>query len=264
MRRTILLSGTALLAVTLLAPGAAQADAKADEILVKSEEHTLLGYDGAESEVEMILTNKRGTVRTRKIHTISQKKDGLRRVLARFTEPPDVAGTGFLVLEVKDGDDEQHLYIPALKKVRRISSSQKGGSFMGSDFSYDDLQSHDVSESDNKILREEKYKNMDCWVVESVPKKGTDTQYSKALRWIRKKDYVPIRLEMFKKGDPNKLHKLMQTYKIGKKAGRILVRDAEMENVLKKHKTRFKMTRIELNKTFEDDDFSKRALEKGQ
>ena len=76
-----MLRGTtaALLALTLLAPGSLLADDKADKILRASEEHTLLGYDGAESVIEMILTNKRGTVRSRKLHTISQKKG--RRVL---------------------------------------------------------------------------------------------------------------------------------------------------------------------------------------
>jgi len=263
MRRGIATSITGAL-LALCAPATLLADDKGDKIIYEAEEHTLLGYDGAESVIEMILTNKRGTVRKRKLHTISNKKDDMNRVLARFQEPPDVAGTAFLVREVKDEDDEQFLYIPALKKVRRISSSQKGGSFMGTDFSYDDLQSHEVTESENKIIREEKLKNQDCWVIESTPKPGVSSEYSRSLRWIRKKDYVPIRMELFKKGDPNKLHKEMVVFQVGKKDGRVVVRDAEMHNVLKKHKTRIKMLSIEMNKSFSDDDFSKQALEKGR
>lgn len=265
MRRgTALDSAGALLALTLLAPATLLADEQADKIIHQAEEHTLLGYDGAESVIEMILTNKRGTVRSRKLHTISQKKDGLSRVLARFQEPPDVAGTAFLVREVKGEDDEQYLYIPALKKVRRISSSQKGGSFMGTDFSYDDLQRQEVTDSQNKILREEQHKDQDCWVVESIPKAGVESSYSRAVRWIRKTDHVPIRMELYNKGDPNKLHKEMTVFQIGKKGGSVVVRDAEMHNLLKQHKTRIKMLSIEMNKTFEDEAFSKQALEKGR
>jgi len=259
-RRTRMLGGL----LALLLPLPAAADAAGDQILEQAEEHTLLGYNGSESEVELVLTNKRGTVRTRKIVIIAEEREGLSRALVRFLAPPDVAGTGFLVRERKDADDDQFLYVPALKKVRRISASQKGSSFMGTDLAYDDLQSHEVRESTNTVLREEAHEGHACWVLESIPKPEADSLYSRAVRWVRKKDHVPLRMELYDKGDPRKLLKVMQVFQVGKKAGRVIIRDAQMENVVKKHTTRFKLTRIALDQTFSDADFSKQALEKGR
>lgn len=144
--------------------------------------------------VRMVLVNKRNEKRERTVEIFAKEQDDLSRSLIRFEDPADVKGTGFLVLEQEEGDDVQILYLPALKKTRRISSSQKGQSFMGTDFSYEDLSVADIDEdADHKLLREETLEGHDVWVVESVPRPEKDSQYSKIVNWVRKDLKLPIK-----------------------------------------------------------------------
>jgi outer membrane lipoprotein-sorting protein len=99
------------------------------------------------------------------------------------------------------GKSDQWIFLPALGKVRRIASSESGGSFMGTDFSYDDmsLMSRDVSEDTHSILREETLNGAACYVIQSLPKNAADFQYAKTVSWVDKSNYRMYKVELYNK-----------------------------------------------------------------
>lgn len=113
-----------------------------------------------------------------------------------FLEPKDVAGTVLLSVE-KGGAVSQHLYLPGVKRVRKLVGSQRGGAFMGSDFSYEDLAPREVEKATYELLREESVAGKACWVVEATPSKGAGSAYSKTVLWIAKDDHLTLRAKFF-------------------------------------------------------------------
>ncbi len=146
---------------------------------------------------KMIIINEKGEAREREIITYTAEINGIRKSLIKFLQPADVKDTSFLHIENQKGEDEQFLYIPALKKKRRIAGSQRSSSFMGSDFNYSDFERRDVDAGEHSLLREENYNGEDVYVVESVPK--DDPDYSKFVQWIRKDNFVPVRVDFYDK-----------------------------------------------------------------
>ena len=146
--------------------------------------------DTRRSEMVMTLINKRGAVRERKLISYSidvgkEKKD--RKSIMFFQYPGDVKGTGFLTWDYDElnKDDDKWLYLPAIKKTRRISgSSAKQDYFMGSDFTYDDMGSRNVDEDTHTLLGEETVDGQKCWKLESLPKDKRDI-YSRKTALIR-------------------------------------------------------------------------------
>ena len=152
----------------------------------------------------MVLIDRNGNKKIRKMQTFSKKgKDG-RNSFVRFIEPADVSGTTFLTIGHKVGDDEQRLYLPALGKVRRISSSQKDGKFMGSDLYYFDMEDHEYADFTYKYIKDDKYNDMDCYVVEMYPK-DTNAPYSKEVAWINKDNYFTYQIECYDKKKGNQM-----------------------------------------------------------
>jgi hypothetical protein len=112
-----------------------------------------------------------------------------------------------LTLDNASGDSDQWIFLPALGKVRRIASSESGGSFMGTDFSYDDMSvmDRDVGLDTHTVIREETYNGTVCYVIQSIPK-NADFQYSKTLTWIDKANYRSYKRELYsKRGDLEKI-----------------------------------------------------------
>ncbi len=213
-------------------------------------------------DITMILINKRGSKRERTI--LSKRRDeenGEAKSAAYFLSPADVKGTGFLVWEHKDQPNDIWIYLPALKKIRRIASEQKHQSFMGSDFSYADMENEDVDDADHKIISEETVEGMDCWVVESIPKPESDSEYSKLVTWVRKKDYIPQQVDFYNK--KGKHFKHMKSLRIAPVGEEMLPTHISMENIQKKHKTEIILSNIKLDQDIPDEEFTKRAIQRG-
>ncbi|MFT7625682.1 MAG: hypothetical protein ACI9WU_004873 [Myxococcota bacterium] len=141
------------------------------------------GFGNERSASEMVLINAQGDKVTRKMHSqsLEVKGDGDRSVIT-FDWPADVKGTRMLTHAHKTGNDDQWLFLPAYNKVKRISSRNKSGSFMGSEFAYEDISAQELDKFTYKWLRDEKIAGRDCWVLERIPtyKSG----YSKQVSWI--------------------------------------------------------------------------------
>lgn len=216
----------------------------------------------ARAKVRMLLIDKKGKKRFRKLISVVKQYGDVSKSYMKFTSPADIAGTAFLTWENKDSDDDQFLYLPALKRVRRIVSSQKKNSFVNTDYTYEDLQSRKVEQDTHKILKEEKVGNYNCWVLESIPKNKKDSQYSKRVIWIIKEIYVPIKTEFYDKR--GKLQKVLTGKKVEKIEGIWTIRDAEMKNLKKKHRTLMKTDEIQYNRNIPDEVFTKGYMKHSQ
>jgi outer membrane lipoprotein-sorting protein len=212
-------------------------------------------------ETKMILINENGQEKERSIRAVSKEYGELSKTMIRFLSPADVKGTGFLVWENTGRDDDQFLYLPALKQdPRRIASSEKSSRFMGTEFTYEDLESRKVDDDAHTLLREETYKAIKCYVVESVPKNSKDTQYSKYISWIRPDIWLPIKIEFYDKN--GELLKIMTANTIEKIDGIWTVMESEMDNVQEGKKTRLIIDKIQYNLAIPDDYFTERYLKK--
>ena len=164
--------------------------------------------DTISTRSRMIITAKNGTVTERVMDQYSKKDaQGNARAVIVFQEPASVRGSRFLTMENPGREKDQWIFLPSLGKIRRIAASEGSGSFMGSDFSYDDISSADrKTDLDNhKILRTEKLNGKDCHVIESASK-DQNYQYSKMIQWIDAGSYVIYRIELYdRKGSQVKL-----------------------------------------------------------
>ena len=149
------------------------------------------------NKTKMILTNSRGKSRSNAM--ISKSMNGNKKQLIWFLEPKDDKGVAFLKIEHDDKDDEMRMWLPAFKKVRRISSKKKGDAFMGSDLSYEDLSSRNLDENDYNRLDDEIVDGKDCYVLEINPGKVANSSYSKHVSWIEKSSLMSVKEESYDK-----------------------------------------------------------------
>ena len=150
------------------------------------------------SNLTMTLINSRGDERMREIKQFGKDYKNEEKSIMFFLSPADVRNTSFMnwSYDEEGKDDDQWIYLPALKKVKRISSDSKSDYFMGSDFTYDDLGDRHPSEDNHKLLREEKFNGEDCYVVESIPKEK-EYMYSRTVTWIIKDKWIGLKKEFY-------------------------------------------------------------------
>lgn len=217
--------------------------------------------DSSFAEMEMQLRNSRGQERARSMEMAEGHFDDLDYSLIRFTAPADVRGVGLLSIEQQNGEDQQWLYMPALKRSRRISSSGKSDRFMGSDFSYKDLESGDAEDGRHTKTGTEVFEGKQCWIVETVPK---DRSYSKIVQWIGQESKITWKAEFYEADNRDALLKTL-TVEAGEKIdGYWIEKKLVMKNVQTGHSTTLIRSNIELNAGLEKSDFSVRNLERGR
>ena len=159
----------------------------------------------------MVLVNSSGKKKARKLVTLRVTENGLEQQLLQFTDPADIKGTGFLTIEQPGWETEQFLYLPALRRTRRIVASQKSSRFVNTDFTYEDMERHPVDNYTYKITGSAKVGDIECYILESSPKPGVESQYSKTISHVTKESYVPLVAEYFDdKGTHIKTYKVMK------------------------------------------------------
>jgi outer membrane lipoprotein-sorting protein len=155
--------------------------------------------DTISTRSRMIITAKNGTATERVMDQYSKKDEkGNARTVVVFQDPASVRGSRFLTIENSGKEKDQWIFLPSLGKIRRIAASEGSGSFMGSDFSYDDISSTDrkTDQDNHKILRTEKFNGKDCYVIESSSK-DANYQYSKMIQWIDANNFVIYKIELY-------------------------------------------------------------------
>jgi hypothetical protein len=264
-KRTVALS----LAVGWLLVGipGAQADDKPPngaDIMGKVAESRRL--DGSEAIVEMRIVDEKGETRIRKLKMATKlSEDGkTEKRVYRFMEPADVKGTGVLVLDHEDKADDIWIFLPALHKTRRVVSSQRSQSFMGSEFTYGDLNIPVLSEYTYKYLGEESAGGEPCYKVDVLPKPGTASDgYQKKTYWISKKSYAVRRgLYFDKKGTLLKELKTQDIKLLDESKNRYRATKMEMINRQTGRRSVFVTRQIAFKPNTKDEFFTTQYLER--
>lgn len=256
-----------IIAVSLVPDAAHADDPKAREIMQKVEDRD--DGDNQVNDMLMILIDKKGNERVRKIHTFVKDFGKDTHRIMFFLHPPDVKDTGFLTYDYDDPnrDDDQWLYLPALKKTKRIATDDKSSSFMGSDLNYSDMTSRDLEDYDFKLLKEMDVEGSPAWLIEAMPRTREiidETGYEKSILFVRKDNYFVVRAVHWvrdggylKYVDVKRLEQIdgiwtgLETH-VTKKKGKAAV-----------HKTILKLENVAYNQNLDADLFSVRRLEKG-
>jgi outer membrane lipoprotein-sorting protein len=218
--------------------------------------------DDATSDLTMTLINSRGDERVREIQQFSKDYGKEEKSIMFFLSPADVRNTSFMnwSYDEEGRDDDQWIYLPALKKVKRISSDSKSDYFMGSDFTYDDLGDRHPSEDTHKLLREEKINGEDCYVVESIPKEE-DYMYSKTVTWVSKDKWIGLKKEFYDEDGDHLKNLTVEKY--DKIDGFWVILHSEMHNIQKDHKTIMKLKNVKLNTGIDEGMFTERMMKRG-
>ncbi len=218
--------------------------------------------DSGKQITSMQLINSRGSVRERKLISYFKDYGDVKKTVIVFQKPRDVEGVGYLSFSYDEPgvDDDTWLFLPALRKSRRISGSSRNDNFMGTDFTYDDMGERNIEEDTHKFLREEQLNGKKCWVVESVPKEPD--MYSKRISWIQQDVLMLVKVEYYDRQD--KLMKVLKASDISKVDGIWTAGVMEMEDLHKKHKTVIKFDETEYNISVNDNFFTVANLERGR
>jgi len=229
---------------------------KADKAQRSKTEHNVM---------TMTLENSRGQQRVRTIEGYGNElSDDEEHRFAKFLEPSDVKDTTLLTYDYDDKDDDIWLYLPALKKVKRILSSNKTDYFMGSDFTYWDMENLDFNNWKYERKADEQVDGVDCYVVEATPlneAEADESGYSKTVSWIGKTDYLPRKLDYYDRKD--RLTKRLTASDIHPTSEgdpRPRPHKLVMENFITKHKTILTMDVLQLDVEVDPDVFSQRNL----
>lgn len=217
--------------------------------------------DDGESDMTMTLINSKGKKRVRSLHQFFKSYGDTEKKVMFFKAPADVKNTSFLNFSYDEAgkDDDQWLYLPALKKVKRISSSSKDNNFMGSDFTYEDMENKDPKDFNHTLVKEETINGQECYVLEITPKE--ENSYSKQIAWVMKDKWIPAKMEFY--DEDEELLKILEITEHEEIGGYWIVVSQTMTNVQKNHSTVIKLSDIKMNIDLGDGKFSQRAMKKG-
>lgn len=259
-----------LLAASLVPwPVVAQADnAPPDARSIMERNFFVTKVSAIRIEATMVLTNARGQARERRMTSLSKlQANGVdSKLLVTFSTPADIRGTGFLQVEHSDGEDDLWIYLPALRKSRRLVANNKGDSFVGSDFSYGDIALPKVDRYNHTRLRSEKVDGVDTHVIESTPateRERSSSRYSRKVTWVRADNFLEVKVEYY-----DLASRLLKTQRVGAhelvdpQRGRWFARGREMVNHQTGHRTTFTVDRLEAGLALTDDLFTTRYIER--
>lgn len=261
-----------LLGIILLLWTTAPEDTRADDAKARAIMQKVNDRDDGDNmiaEMQMILIDRRGNRRERRLKSYRKDKGDDTLSLIFFLTPADVKNTGFLTYDYDESgkDDDQWLFLPALRKTKRIASDDKSGSFMGSDFNYSDMTRPDLSDFDYTLMKETMVKGKATWQIQSVPRSkdiADETGYDKSVAWVRQDNYVVIRAVQWIHKSRRKRY--MQVKKL-ELVDNIWVA-TEMQMVTKEgkktvHATVLRQSKTRFNQPLKESLFTVRKLEKG-
>ena len=255
------------LALILALPLAASSEElSAREIMERVDERD--DGDRSTRDLEMVLIDKNGGERVRRLRSFSRDDGEDIHSILFFVSPADVEDTGFLTYDYDQAkDDDQWLYLPALRKTKRIASSDKSGAFMGSDFSYADMTKREVDRYDWTLMKETEVRGEPCWQIEGIPntqEEIDETGYTKSIHFVRKDNFVTVR-SLAWLDRPGRL-KYMDVTKLELIDGIWVATEIRMTTKKGKatqHRTVLRTSNVRFQQDLEEDFFSVRRLEKG-
>lgn len=255
-----------LLGIGLLLPQAAQAEPAAQDIMEKN--YAATRPQDSVSEGTFTLINKAGQERVRTIFTTFKlKPNGVESMrMVRFLTPPDVKGTATLTIEHAGRDDDIWIYVPALKKVRRLLAANKKDSYAGTDFSYGDIMGHKVEDWTYRIVGEETVDGARCHLIEALPRTEevkANGGYSKRLLWVRQDNYVTVKGDFWDLGgQAYKRYRAADIQLVDRARAKWQPMQMEMVNVQTDYRTVIRFVQFKVNQQVKDDFFTVRYLER--
>ncbi len=256
-------AATALGAGGTATPARAAAEPTGLEIM----EHVNRDHKASDEKAsaEMIIQGKGRTPRKRKVTMWFANVEGGDddKLLVRFVAPADIKGTGLLTIE-RGEDEDQWLFLPALRKTRRIASGSKSERFAGTDFTYEDMRTEELSQNAYKLLRSEELLGQACWVVEAQPsseKRKKESAYARRVIWVRKDHYLPIRVEFW--DDRDRKVKRLDNGDWREVEGKWRFHKAIMEDFVRGSQTLMRYSERDIAPGLEDRLFTKGELERG-
>lgn len=257
MRKTATLLIIALLSVAGFASYATAQDAA--EIMKSSHLAYFYAADDGIADVIMTIVDKKGKEREREFTMVrlDVEEGGRQNYYTYFQKPSDVSRMTFMVHKMPDGNDKRSIYVPAVDLVKPISADDKNSSFVGSDFSYEDVSGRHWSEDNHRIVEETELNGKTVYVIESVPKseyKG----FSRKLSYIDKQTFLPLLEEYFDKKD--EMIRRFSAEKIQEVEGVLTVTVRKMENLKKGSHTTVAFSDIKYNTGVSEDIFTERYL----
>jgi outer membrane lipoprotein-sorting protein len=214
------------------------------------------------SAVQMDLVDADGTTETRLLEEWGKMEDDLASTVMVFRSPASVKNTRFLQIQNENRGDDKWIYLPALRTTRRIASAEGDKSFMGTDATYDDMETREVGEDTHELLGEEQVGSYDCYKVKSTAKDLSSSQYGYRISYVDKDSFVPVKIEMFDKhGQP---FKVLTVEKLTLQDGYWIPYVNVMENLQTGHSTRISILQLELDKPISSKLFSTGFLKTGR
>lgn len=259
MKRRQLLTATALVAVTTWV--FAQTP-DADALILSAQ--NISKVSGSEAEIEIENTDSAGRMKTRKIYAASKLKSAQMDVMrvARFTQPADFVGTATLIHENLDRDDDIWLYLPSVKRVKRILASGRKDRFLGTEFSYGDVIGFKASEWVNQITGSKSIGADACWLVTSTSRNRDVAEsygYSKRVTAVRKSDYFPLEIELWNlDGNRAKTVTAEEISSVGE--GKLQAMKITAVNLIDQQKTIFRFKSFKLSPNLARDIFKSERL----
>ncbi len=243
------------LALTLLLPitAAPQPQAIMDKVM------EVQSSDSSAMDLALTLIDAGGQERTRRLQTLSLTENGRTSSITVFLSPSSVKNTRFLSVENEQGKTDQWIYLPALKRVKRIAANEEGGSFMGSDFSYSDMASttYDADEATHTLLEE----SATTYVVRSVP--FDTTTYGMTETTVDKDTYLPLQVNFYSK-DGTTLEKQLVTQQIEQMNGKWIPKVITMTTIASGHSTKIEILQAQYDIAMNSNYFTTRFLETGR
>jgi hypothetical protein len=230
------------------------------QILDRSLETDAWGGGDTEVQAHADIKPGHGAPRTLVFTARSRRYDPpLTKTLIRFTAPGSLKGTGLLQIQNKEGDDDRFLFLPELKRSRRIAGGARDSAFMGTDFSYADLDRKDLRHSRSKLLGEERLGKADCFHLEAVPV-GAETVYARIELWVSKDNFIPLKLVMYNRAGA--ATKTLLAQELRRVSGRWFITRSLMTTAAEGSSTQLVLDKITLRPDLPDADFTVSNLEK--
>ena len=239
-------------------PGAAAQTPSAADIIQKELASFYQAGLDFQAKVAMRLTNAQGSQRERVMNMlrVNVGSQGDQRYLITFEAPADVRGMGFLVWKHAKKEDDRWLYFPALKAIKRVAADDKRSSFVGSDFSYEDISGRDADDEQHTLARQENVGDRPTYVVESRPK--SPATYARRLSWIDRERWLPLKEEYY--DTEGKLQRTFKADKVEDIGGHWTVTSRSMVNAQTGHRTEVAFSSVRYDSGLAEDIFTERSL----
>ena len=230
-----------------------------DQIIQRSQAAFFAAGDDLKARVVMKLINQAGKERLREMTMLRRNLEaGDQKYFIYFHRPADVREMTFMVWRYPGRDDDRWLFVPAIKLVRRIAADDSRSSFVGSDFTYEDVSGRDRAADTHALSREEVLDGQTCYVVESTPKEEKGADYARKVAWIDQQSFLPLKEEYYNRR--NEVYRVFTADEVKEVGGFPTVVRRTMKDLRKGHRTEVAYTSVEYDLGLSERLFSERSL----